>query len=106
MRLAAMILLLLFCRETATGAGALYVGWATVDITPDKPVALVGQLHKRISQKVRDPLTATALAVETRGEFTRAFTLASQTEPTNAEVCLGVDAPGFLRLFMERILSR
>jgi hypothetical protein len=45
----------------------LYAGWATIDITPDKPVALVGQLHKRISQRVRDPLTATALALETRG---------------------------------------
>jgi hypothetical protein len=63
-----MILLLLSCREATTGAGVLYVSWATVDITPDKPVALVGQLHKRISQKVRDPLTATALALETRGE--------------------------------------
>ena len=46
--------------------GALYAGWASIDITPDKPVALVGQLHKRISQKVRDPLTATALALETK----------------------------------------
>jgi inosine-uridine nucleoside N-ribohydrolase len=49
---------------------------------------------------------ARRVLVETRGEFTRAFTLASQSEPTNAEVCLGVDAPGFLRLFMERMLSR
>ena len=46
----------------------LYVGWATADITPPKPVALTGQLHKRISQGVRDPLTATVLALETRGE--------------------------------------
>ena len=46
----------------------LYVGWASVDITPAKPVALVGQLNKRISQKVLDPLTATALALETRDE--------------------------------------
>ena len=44
----------------------LYAGWAQVDITPDKPVALIGQLHKRISKGVRDPLTATALALETR----------------------------------------
>jgi sugar phosphate isomerase/epimerase len=44
------------------------VGWAETDITPSKPVALIGQLHKRISQSVRDPLTATALALETRGE--------------------------------------
>jgi len=44
----------------------LYAGWSRVDITPDRPVALIGQLHKRISQRVRDPLTATALALETR----------------------------------------
>jgi len=49
------------------GSAPLYAGWAMIDITPDKPVALVGQLHKRISQRVRDPLTATALALETRG---------------------------------------
>jgi hypothetical protein len=63
-----IVLALLLGREATAATGALYVGWATVDITPDKPVALVGQLHKRISQKVRDPLTATALAIETRGE--------------------------------------
>jgi len=45
----------------------LWVGWATADITPPKPVALVGQLQKRISTGVRDPLTATVLALETRG---------------------------------------
>ena len=46
----------------------LFVGWATADITPPKPVALVGQLNKRISTGVRDPLTATVLALETRGD--------------------------------------
>lgn len=46
----------------------LSVGWASIDITPEKPVALVGQLSKRISQGVLDPLTATVLALETRGE--------------------------------------
>ena len=45
----------------------LYVGWASIDITPEQPVALVGQLSKRISKSVRDPLTATVLALETRG---------------------------------------
>jgi len=63
-----IISILLLCREVPAATDALYVGWATVDITPDKPVALVGQLHKRISQKVRDPLTATALAIESRGD--------------------------------------
>jgi hypothetical protein len=46
----------------------LYVGWASADITPQQPVALIGQLKKRISQSVLDPLTATVLALETRGE--------------------------------------
>ena len=45
----------------------LLVGWATADITPTRPVALVGQLHKRISTGVRDPLTATILALEAPG---------------------------------------
>lgn len=45
----------------------LFAGWSACDITPPRPVALVGQYHTRISQGVLDPLTATALAVETRG---------------------------------------
>ncbi len=44
----------------------LQVGWARVDITPPGPIALVGQLHKRISTGVRDPITATVLALEER----------------------------------------
>lgn len=44
----------------------LHVGWATADITPTRPVALVGQLNKRISTGVKDPITATVLALETR----------------------------------------
>lgn len=55
-------------RANSTAKNRLRIGWAGVDITPDKPVALVGQMHKRISKRVRDPLTATALALETRGE--------------------------------------
>jgi hypothetical protein len=55
------------CGAAFAAEGDLYVGWAGADITPPKPVALVGQLHKRISQSVHDPLTATALALETRG---------------------------------------
>lgn len=45
----------------------LFAGWAGADITPPRPVALTGQLHKRISIGIRDPLTATVLALETRG---------------------------------------
>ncbi len=46
----------------------LYVGWAVADITPEKPVALTGQLRKRISESVQDPLNAIVLAMETRDE--------------------------------------
>ena len=49
----------------------IYIGWSIADITPEKPVALVGQLHKRISVAVQDPLNATVLAIETRGENER-----------------------------------
>lgn len=45
----------------------LVVGWASTDITPPRPVNLVGQHGKRISQGVDDPVTATVLALETKG---------------------------------------
>ena len=44
--------------------------------------------------------------IETRGEFTRAFTVARQADDPNADVCLDVDAAAFVRLFMDRILAR
>lgn len=43
----------------------LRAGWAHVDITPPQPVALMGQYHTRISEGALDPLTLTALALET-----------------------------------------
>lgn len=47
-------------------AGQLYVGWATVDITPSARVVLDGSGYKRVTREVEDPVTATVLAVETR----------------------------------------
>jgi hypothetical protein len=44
------------------------VGAATVSITPSQPVALSGQMNTRISKGVRSPVTATALAVESKQE--------------------------------------
>lgn len=53
--------------SAAAGQGAeLYVGGATVSITPDKPVALSGQMHTRVAREVESPVTATALALESR----------------------------------------
>ncbi|EON76965.1 hypothetical protein ADIS_2626 [Lunatimonas lonarensis] len=51
----------------------LRVGWASSDITPERPVLIVGQFYARVSEGVMDPLTATALALEssTAGQTTR-----------------------------------
>lgn len=62
-------LLLAICGLLPTArvrAAELLVGAATVSITPDQPVALWGQLHTRISQGVESPVTASALALESR----------------------------------------
>ena len=45
----------------------LRIGWASVDVTPGRPVILRGQFHARISKGVRDPITVTALALERDG---------------------------------------
>ena len=49
-------------------AGKLSIGWGSADITPPQPVALCGQFNLRISKRVNDPLTATALAIEARDD--------------------------------------
>jgi hypothetical protein len=47
-------------------AAELHVGGMAVSITPERPVALDGQMHTRISQGVESPVTANALAIESR----------------------------------------
>ena len=47
-------------------AAELLAGAATVSITPDKPVALWGQMHTRVSAGVESPVTATALALRSQ----------------------------------------
>lgn len=52
----------------APDQGQLCFGWSVRSITPDKAVAICGQYGTRISARVHDPIQATALALETRGE--------------------------------------
>lgn len=40
------------------------IGWAQTDITPDRPVYVIGQLYSRISSYVHDPITATCLVLD------------------------------------------
>ena len=42
----------------------LKIGWATRDVSTDKPVNIPGQFHMRISKGVRDPLQVNALVIE------------------------------------------
>lgn len=46
----------------------LNIGWAQTDITPDRPVYVIGQLYSRISSYVHDPITATCLVLENGDE--------------------------------------
>lgn len=41
----------------------VFIGWATRDITPTRPVNLCGQFHMRITSEVLDPVTVTALSL-------------------------------------------
>jgi len=52
---------------TAIHSSNLQIGWASKDVTPDRPVNLQGQFHMRISKGVKDPITVTALALSTGG---------------------------------------
>lgn len=46
----------------------LLIGSASTDITPDEAVALCGQFHLRIGRSAETPITANALAFESRDE--------------------------------------
>jgi len=41
----------------------LMIGWAEINLTPDKKVPLAGQFAERISEYVEKPITATAMAI-------------------------------------------
>jgi hypothetical protein len=48
-----------FAGSDVEQAGPLRVGWASADLTPEKPVALCGFSVARISEGVLDPINAT-----------------------------------------------
>lgn len=61
----ALVVIMLAASFPATSA-TLHVGAAETSITPDRPVALDGQLTTRISQGVHSELVAASLALESR----------------------------------------
>lgn len=62
----------------------LKIGWSQVNITPVRPVYIIGQMYQRISQYVHDPITATALVLDNGKEHV-VFVSADMTEvPSHA----------------------
>ena len=59
-----IMVLLLLALAACLEAAPLRIGWAINDISTDKPVELAGTFHWRHSKGLRDPLMATALAVD------------------------------------------
>ncbi|WP_085535879.1 hypothetical protein [Massilibacteroides vaginae] len=53
----------LFCQIIAAD---IYIGKASVDITPELPIALMGQFPMRIANTIETPLTANIIAIESR----------------------------------------
>ncbi|MBI5683874.1 MAG: hypothetical protein HZC54_02215 [Verrucomicrobia bacterium] len=66
MKLRSLLLCSIAVAAANCAAAELRIGAATVSITPDKPIALAGQFHTRISRGVDNPITATAVAIESR----------------------------------------
>ncbi|HBJ86717.1 MAG TPA: hypothetical protein DDZ88_23255 [Verrucomicrobiales bacterium] len=64
MRLLPLLCLLAFA--STLHAARLHIGAATIDITPEEPVALDGQRNVRISKKPDTRIFATVLALESR----------------------------------------
>ena len=59
-------LILAFALGASAMADELLIGSATIDITPDHPVALAGQFNTRISKQPETPIIAAALAIEAK----------------------------------------
>jgi hypothetical protein len=63
--LAGLLLVLLALPSVSSlSAAELRAGAGTVSVTPDRPVALWGQMHTRVSTGVASPVTATVLLLE------------------------------------------
>lgn len=94
----AMLLASLLTAATAY-ASELRIGAATVDITPDMPVALDGQFKTRISKGIDSPLKASAVAIEGL----------SEGQKTDQVIFVSVDMvsipPAFLASLRKRLAS-
>jgi len=98
--LTACLLASVFSFATESVASELLVGAASVSITPPQPVALSGQRHARVAREVESPVTATALAIETRD----GDTILDQAIMISCDLVAIRD--GIQKRFRERVKSR
>lgn len=73
-----------------TKQSSLKIGWAQTDITPNRPVILGGYWHARVTKEVLDPVTATALAIEStpgKGEKNYAVMVSCDLVYISRELC-------------------
>jgi hypothetical protein len=61
-----MLLAICLWLHLPVQANDLYLGAATADISPQLPVALMGQFHMRIAETADTPLYAAVMAIESR----------------------------------------
>jgi len=64
--IAAIVAMVILSFGSAARADKIYIGGASISITPDGPVSLTGQMRTRIARQVETEVTATALAIESR----------------------------------------
>ena len=89
-------------NSTSTDREMMQIGWSSVDITPDAPVYLSGQRYSRISEGVKDPITATALALDSNsGEGTILVSIDLSRIPDEV---LGGDMRGRVREMVRQAL--
>ncbi len=75
---------------------SINIGWAQTDITPNRPIYVIGQLYSRISSYVHDPLTATCLVLENGDEQMVLVSCDIAAVPTNhiQPILNRLDIPG------------
>jgi len=73
------------------------IGWGRADITPDRPVGLIGFGRRRISEGAKDPITATVLALEAVDE---------SGKPTEQAIMISCDLITLRRVTMDAVRAR
>ncbi len=69
-------------------AAELWIGAATADITPDRPVPLTGNTSVRIGREIQSRLTANILAEEASSEFPAAAAATEAARNERRDTCV------------------